>query len=198
VSPAKEINFFLFHLRPQSWNGGTYLVFKPVSRDSKRSESIATFPPFGPIEGHKWFFQISSQWESQMNQFVFISFGKIQFLPPCIWDLPFMSYLVPPLTKNGKTLGVRSFYTNRYGSDQWAAPPPQRVANQGVAWTAVMECHLFVLQLSHSRLLISFGKSGFKPYTLFKISWSWLLALLIKEKEFNFSPCDQLMLYVIL
>jgi hypothetical protein len=25
-----------------------------------RSESIATLPPFGPIEGQKWFFQISS------------------------------------------------------------------------------------------------------------------------------------------
>ncbi len=43
----------------------------------------AMLPPFGPIEGHKWFFQLSSQWESQKNQFVLISFGKIQFLPPC-------------------------------------------------------------------------------------------------------------------
>ncbi len=34
--------------------------------------------------------QISSQWEFQQNRFAFISFGKIQFLPPCIWDLPFM------------------------------------------------------------------------------------------------------------
>jgi hypothetical protein len=43
--------------------------------------------PFG------FFSQISSQWESRSrkNQFAFISFGKIQFLPPCIWDLPFMS-----------------------------------------------------------------------------------------------------------
>jgi hypothetical protein len=54
--------------------------------------SIATLPPFGPIEGHKWFGQISSQWESQKNRFALISFGKIQFLPPCIWNLPFMSY----------------------------------------------------------------------------------------------------------
>ncbi len=36
--------------------------------------------------------QIFSQWESQKNRFAFISFGKIQFLPPCIWNLPFMSY----------------------------------------------------------------------------------------------------------
>jgi hypothetical protein len=42
-------------------------------------ESIATFPPFGPIEEQKWFDQISSQWESQKNQFAFISFGN---LPP--------------------------------------------------------------------------------------------------------------------
>jgi hypothetical protein len=42
-------------------------------------ESTATLPPFGSIEGHKWFFQISSQWESQKNRFAFISFGKIQF-----------------------------------------------------------------------------------------------------------------------
>ncbi len=44
------------------------------------------------IEGRKWFFQISSQWESQKIRFAFVSFGKIQFLPPCIWNLPFMSY----------------------------------------------------------------------------------------------------------
>ncbi len=54
------------------------------------AESIATLPPFGPIVGHKWFFQISSQWESQKNRFAFLSFGKIQILPPCIGDLPFI------------------------------------------------------------------------------------------------------------
>ncbi len=41
------------------------------------TEFIATLPPFGPKEGHKWFFQISSQWESQKTRFAFISFGKI-------------------------------------------------------------------------------------------------------------------------
>ncbi len=55
------------------------------------TESIATLPPFGPIEGYKWFDQISSQWESQKNRFAFISFGKNQFLPPCFWNRPFMS-----------------------------------------------------------------------------------------------------------
>ncbi len=52
------------------------------------SEAIATLTLFGPIEEQKWFDQISSQ----KNRFAFISFGKIQFLPPCIWNLPFMSY----------------------------------------------------------------------------------------------------------
>ncbi len=42
---------------------------------------IARLPPFGPIEGHEWFDQISIQWESQKNWFAFVSFGKIQFLP---------------------------------------------------------------------------------------------------------------------
>jgi hypothetical protein len=54
-------------------------------------ESVATLPPFSPIEGQKWFDQISSQWESQKNRFALTYFGKIQFLPPCIWILPFMS-----------------------------------------------------------------------------------------------------------
>jgi hypothetical protein len=56
------------------------------------SESVATLPPFGPIEGLKWFDRISSQWESQKNRFALIYFGKIRFLPPCIWNIPFMSY----------------------------------------------------------------------------------------------------------
>ncbi len=54
-------------------------------------ESVATLPPFSPIEGQKWFDQISSQWESQKNRFALTYIGKIQFLPPCIWILPFMS-----------------------------------------------------------------------------------------------------------
>jgi hypothetical protein len=62
-------------------------------------ESIATLPLFGTKERHKWFFQISSQWESQKNRFAFISFGKIQFLPPCIWYLPFMSYRLRKTTR---------------------------------------------------------------------------------------------------
>ncbi len=56
------------------------------------TESIATLPPFSPIEGQKWFDRISSQWESRKNRFALIYFGKIRFLPPCIWNIPFMSY----------------------------------------------------------------------------------------------------------
>ncbi len=56
------------------------------------TESVATLPPFGPVEGQKWFDRISSQWESQKNRFALIYFGKIRFLPPCISNIPFMSY----------------------------------------------------------------------------------------------------------
>ena len=58
---------------------------------SPSPESVATLPLFGPIEGQKWFDRISSQWESQKNRFALIYFGKIWFLPPCIWNIPFMS-----------------------------------------------------------------------------------------------------------
>ncbi len=58
----------------------------------KRFWSVATLPPFGPIEGQKWFDHISSQLESQKNWFALIYFGKNQFLPPCVWNIPFMSY----------------------------------------------------------------------------------------------------------
>ncbi len=54
--------------------------------------TVHSHAPFGSIEEHKWFDQIYSQWEFQKNWFIFISFDKIQFLPPCIWNLPFMSY----------------------------------------------------------------------------------------------------------
>ncbi len=43
------------------------------------------------------------QWESQKNRFALIYFGKIQFLPPCIWNLPFMS------TAYGLYLGICNF-----------------------------------------------------------------------------------------
>ncbi len=65
------------------------------SRQNLYPEFIATLPPFGPIEGHKWFLQISSQWESQTNRSAFISYGKIQFLPPCISRS--LVHVVPPL-----------------------------------------------------------------------------------------------------
>jgi hypothetical protein len=34
----------------------TFFSFSSINK----TESIAMLPPFGPIEGHKWFFQISS------------------------------------------------------------------------------------------------------------------------------------------
>ncbi len=34
----------------------------------------------------------SNQWESQKNRLTLIYFGKIQFFPPCIWNITFMSY----------------------------------------------------------------------------------------------------------
>ncbi len=55
------------------------------------TESIVTLHPFSPIEGQKWFDQISSQWESHKNRFAFISFGKSRFKPPTNWDQLFMT-----------------------------------------------------------------------------------------------------------
>jgi hypothetical protein len=66
-------------------------------------ESIATLPPFSPIEGQKWFDQISSQWESQKNRFAFISFGKSRFKPPTIWDQLFMTTVSELLAINNWT-----------------------------------------------------------------------------------------------
>jgi len=74
-----------FFLKMWPWSSATTWVYS-------HSCHTSSIPAFGHKEGHKWFFQISSQWESQKNRFAFISFGKIQFLPPCNWDLPFMSY----------------------------------------------------------------------------------------------------------
>ncbi len=72
-------------------NSNSFSDDSPIGRKLSTAESVATLPPFSPIEGQKWFDQISSQWESQKNRFELIYFGKIQFLPPCIWNLPFMS-----------------------------------------------------------------------------------------------------------
>ncbi len=43
------------------------------------TESIATLPPFGPIQRKKWFDQMSSQWESRKNRLAFISSEKSSF-----------------------------------------------------------------------------------------------------------------------
>ncbi len=47
-----------------------------------REMKWATLLPFGPVKGHKWFFQIFSQWKSQKNRFTLISFGKTCFYLP--------------------------------------------------------------------------------------------------------------------
>jgi hypothetical protein len=73
------------------------------------SESIATLPPFGPMEGQKWFDQISSQWESQKNRFAFISFGKSRFKPPTIWDQLFMTTVSGRKAKTSESILVSRF-----------------------------------------------------------------------------------------
>jgi hypothetical protein len=81
------------------------------------SESIATLS----IQSHRG--TKSSQWESQKNRFAFISFGKIQFLPPCIWDLLFMSYRLCTsvnLSKYKKWLEEeREVYHSTRGVEEW-------------------------------------------------------------------------------
>ncbi len=119
--------------------GGTKVVWpdfqpmraseEPVYIDLFRQnpESVATLPPFSPIEGQKWFDQISSQWESQKNRFALTYFGKIQFLPPRIWILPFVStasvftslqlkypvHVVPPLKCREKNCNIALFFCQR-------------------------------------------------------------------------------------
>jgi hypothetical protein len=94
---SPHLNFFI-HFRSRAFSLTTLVLLANAllvllsdflttfSGQAGFSESIATLPPFGPIEGYKWFDQISSQWESQKNRIAFISFGKIQFLPSCIWN----------------------------------------------------------------------------------------------------------------
>jgi hypothetical protein len=59
------------------------------------------------IETYKQILFVSSQWESQKDRFGSISFGKIQFLPPCICDLLFMSYRLCRIS-NSDLLNVSS------------------------------------------------------------------------------------------
>ncbi len=121
-------------------------------------ESVATLPPFSPIEGQKWFDQISSQWESQKNRFALIYFGKIQFLPPCIWNLPFMS------TASGlhKCLKIRVGPVRQPYS--YSAPSPHRLfknSNTENIWLG----ELFVQTLNSVHLLIT-SPVGWHRHTL--------------------------------
>jgi hypothetical protein len=63
-SPISEevINIFVFILkRLCHQNFALEIHEQNVSLKRRCPDSIATLPPFAPIEGHKWFVQISSQ-----------------------------------------------------------------------------------------------------------------------------------------
>ncbi len=96
--------------------------------DWVHTESVATLPPFSPIEVQKWFDQISSQWESQKNRFALTNFGKIQFLPPCIWNLPFVSTATGKLTIKSPFcplwIFLRPLNNNRSVHLSFPLPPP--------------------------------------------------------------------------
>jgi hypothetical protein len=62
-----------------------YEIFEELSRVRSHAPSIQSH------RGTKVVWPDFSQWASQKNRFALIYFGKIQFLPPCIWNLPFMS-----------------------------------------------------------------------------------------------------------
>jgi hypothetical protein len=85
-------------------------------------------PSIQSHRGRKWFDQIFSQWESQKNRFTLIYFGKIQFLPPCIWNLPFMSYRL----RSCRTASTDSIFLSSEpvccGAARWPSPP--RTAGQ--------------------------------------------------------------------
>ncbi len=53
-----------------------------------------TLPPFGPIEGHNWFFHISNQWESQKNRSALALSAKSSFDHPVRMRSPV--HVVPP------------------------------------------------------------------------------------------------------
>ncbi len=93
-----------------------FLSSLPLLFPATTAESIATLPPFGPIDWQKWFFKISSQWESQKIQFALISFGKIHFSRfsentkfHIIKNFPEHSFFGPPRSGTG-------FISQRYGS----------------------------------------------------------------------------------
>ncbi len=118
------------------------------------SESVATLPPFSPIEGQKWFDQISSQWESQKNRFALIYFGEIQLLPPCVWNLPFMSTASvvsysPPLQRERGAVGKMSpigwahFYLS--ANFQNSKKGKGRIQRRGECWPYVFKyCRHFM------------------------------------------------------
>ncbi len=95
-------------------------------------ESIATLPPFGAIEGHK-FFQISSLWESQKNWFASISFrlwAKSSFYLP-VFEISRLCRTVSELWKSARHTDELIFRT---------AQNAYFVPNSG--WIQIFCCHL--------------------------------------------------------
>ncbi len=97
--------FTSFHLKspvhvvpPQVWPIAVSLLSKTgfgrLGRGQSSSRlsapSIATLPPFGPIKGHNGFSKFFPHFLHR-NRFAFISFNKLQFLPPYTvwwtWDI---------------------------------------------------------------------------------------------------------------
>ncbi len=127
VQTLQTWNFFLFYFLGASfclaWSGPKWIRLNPDPKSwplvttwnqpiltwrnacsdhlKVHAEPIATLSPFAPIEGHRWFFQVSSQWESRKNRFAFICFSKIQFLPSLHLRSPV--HTIPPLERSERT-----------------------------------------------------------------------------------------------
>ncbi len=129
--------------------------FPPASQAGRHAGPVfyvyvfSLLPPFGPIGRQKWFFQISSQWESQKNRFAFISFSKIYFLHPCVWDFPFMSYRIRCCGCGFAESGIQLF--NKSGS----VPSPQGLMTrnrQNFHFSGELMENLFMKDITNSSL----------------------------------------------
>ncbi len=115
---ARKVKYNAETVVMNSWSQMEGDLNRPLpKRDKKQTlpESVATLPPFGPIEGQKWFDQISSQWESQKNRLALIYLGKIQFLPPL--HLKYPVRVVPPLiSEDSRQTGFETSYVTPYSA----------------------------------------------------------------------------------
>ncbi len=114
----------------------------------ERTESIATLPPFGPIEGQKWFDQIFSQWESPKNRFAYISFGKSRFKPPTIWNQLFMTTASGPKILNSTGRGLLQYIHYIELERMW-----QPQTRENINWRWPLSC----VHFSHDGI---FGPAG--------------------------------------